>query len=148
MPPKSSHPIRNNAGFTLMEIIAVLVILSILGVVAIPKYFDLQITARERAMETAMAEAVGRVNGLFAKELLNNVPIPDIDFNVGTAETPEDIGDFTLLIVDGGDGEPPATGCTEVVAGCLQLTVTAKVGTAAFDESPGLTKFIPRPRGF
>ena len=143
-----SAAVLNDHGFTLMEIIAVLVILSILGVVAVPKYFDLQIKARERAMETAMAEAVGRVNGQFAKELLDNVPIADIDFNVGTDTDYEDMGDFQLRIIDGEEGTPPADGCTALVNGCLELIIRAKEGTAAFDEDPSLTKFIPRPRGF
>ena len=34
--------VKNEEGFTLVEIIAVLVILGILAAVAIPKYFDLQ----------------------------------------------------------------------------------------------------------
>jgi prepilin-type N-terminal cleavage/methylation domain-containing protein len=39
-------PLDNQDGFTLVEIIAVLVILGILAAVAIPKYFDLQAEAK------------------------------------------------------------------------------------------------------
>jgi len=40
--------LKNQKGFTLMEIIAVLVILGILAAVAVPKYIDLQDESRKR----------------------------------------------------------------------------------------------------
>jgi MSHA pilin protein MshA len=44
---------RNQKGFTLIEIIAVLVILGILAAVAIPKYFDMQGQAQDKAVQGA-----------------------------------------------------------------------------------------------
>ena len=47
-------------GFTLVEIIAVMVILSVLAAVAIPRYMSLDESARQRAIEAGIAELNGR----------------------------------------------------------------------------------------
>lgn len=81
--------LRNNEdGFTLIEIIAVLVILGILAAVAVPKFFDLQDRAKQKAVEGAIAEMKVRVNQQFARELLDGDPTPDytadlVDTNLG-----------------------------------------------------------------
>jgi prepilin-type N-terminal cleavage/methylation domain-containing protein len=47
-------------GFTLVEIIAVLVILSVLTAVAIPRYLSIDENARQRAIDSGIAELNGR----------------------------------------------------------------------------------------
>jgi len=52
--------LRNNKGFTLIEIIAVLIILGVLAAVAVPRYIDLEASARQRAIDAALSEINAR----------------------------------------------------------------------------------------
>ena len=69
---------KNEKGFTLIEIIAVLVIMGILAAVAIPKFFDLQARARQKAIYTALSEMKVRVNQRFASALLDGVAVGSV----------------------------------------------------------------------
>ena len=52
--------IRNETGFTLLEIIAAMVILSILAALAIPRYISLDESAKQRGVDAGIAEFNGR----------------------------------------------------------------------------------------
>jgi len=84
---KKKRLLRNEKGFTLIEIIAVLVILGILAAVAVPKYFDLQTKAREKAIYTAISELKVRVNQHFASQLLDGKVIADITYVAADVDT-------------------------------------------------------------
>lgn len=62
---------KKQMGFTLIEIVMVLVLLGILSAVAVPKYFDLRDKAEEKAMAAVAAEYQAQINGEFANQLLN-----------------------------------------------------------------------------
>ena len=78
---------RRQSGFTLIEIIAVLVVMGLLAAVAIPKYFDLQERARRKAIYTAVSEIKVRVNQHFASQLLEGRTAGQITYNSASIDT-------------------------------------------------------------
>lgn len=61
---------KKQMGFTLIEIVMVLVLLGILSAVAVPKYFDLRDKAEQKTAQALIAEIQARMNGGFADALL------------------------------------------------------------------------------
>jgi prepilin-type N-terminal cleavage/methylation domain-containing protein len=51
---------RSNSGFTLIEIIAVMVILGILAAIVVPRFVDLENQAKQKALDTIRLEINGR----------------------------------------------------------------------------------------
>ena len=64
--------IEKKSGFTLIEIIAVLVILAVLAAVAIPRYISLIDDARDQALQGAVAAALSHVSMAYGRLCLQN----------------------------------------------------------------------------
>jgi len=62
--------LENEKGFTLIEIVSVLVILGILSAVAIPKYISIMDQSRISAAQSAIAEVKARCNNYYALQIL------------------------------------------------------------------------------
>jgi prepilin-type N-terminal cleavage/methylation domain-containing protein len=91
--------VSNQKGFTLIEIIAVLVILGILAAVAIPRFMDLTSVASDKAAMQAVAEGKSRLSNQFARNLLssttNTTSFLENQVNV-VDPTLKNAGDYTI----------------------------------------------------
>jgi len=76
---------RNQKGFTLIEIIAVLVILGILAAVAVPRYLSMTTQAKNSAAQGEVAEMKAALNLAYAKLFITNGTAPTAASSVITA---------------------------------------------------------------
>lgn len=98
--------VRNQKGFTLIEIIAVLVILGILAAVAIPRFMDLTTVASDKAAMQAVAEGKSRLSNQFARNLLTGTSNTTAALIIKATASLTDAGDYTLAY---SAGPAPAT---------------------------------------
>jgi MSHA pilin protein MshA len=63
--------LRNEKGFTLIEVIAVLVILGILAAVAVPRYIIMINQSRISAAQSAIAEIKAQCSNYYASQMLS-----------------------------------------------------------------------------
>ena len=101
----------------MVEIIAVLVILAILTAVAVPRYFDLAATAKQKALDSAMAEGMAVCNLAYAKESMKAAGVPALANVVSAAAASPIGGDFTVTFAASG-------------AAAIQVTASGKAGTS------------------
>jgi prepilin-type N-terminal cleavage/methylation domain-containing protein len=114
--------LRNRKGFTLIEIIAVMVIFGILAAVAIPKYLDLMTQSRLASAQTAVAELQARASYVYAKKLLvNNGVAPTCTAVIASVH--DLAGDFT-------SSKSACTGTPEAVTFTILTVKTVNIGTA------------------
>lgn len=80
--------LRNQKGFTLIEIIAVLIILGILAAVAVPKFLNLQTDAQTKAVEGALAAGASSATLNWSQYLLRTDGIVPTGLSAAFAWTP------------------------------------------------------------
>ena len=75
------NPIPNQRGFTLLELIAVLLVVGLLAAVAVPRYIDLEASATSRAIDAAVSELNGRESLAWSQ-----VKTTDSSYNIVTGD--------------------------------------------------------------
>lgn len=104
---------RSQKGFTLIEIIAVLVILGVLSAVAAPKFIGLKTEAGNRAALQAVMEAQNRLTNQYAIKLMTSQEEAS-DLSAILSSVSTDAGDYRLsFAVAGSEIEITAAGIPE-----------------------------------
>ena len=96
-------PQTKKGGFTLIEVIAVLVLLGILAAIALPKYIDMTEEAKERAIDAGISELNGREALAWGKAMIDDATFadPSIDTVLGGKYTVDTTASPNTIAFDG-----------------------------------------------
>lgn len=115
MEKRDHQVLKNQKGFTLIEIIAVLVIMGILAAVAVPKFFDLAGEAETKAYKAAGAEIQARINQNFAQNLLSYTSCNQAITNLGSTTITSGLGESFSASFSGGLSTIPGANATVII---------------------------------
>lgn len=120
--------LRTQKGFTLIEIISVLMILGVLAVIAIPKYMSYEVEAQRKAVQYAVSVGIANLNLAVANCIAKGKEISDI------------APDGTLVVTGGaGSCKPAETNLSDFTVqygGTLPvITVTVISGPKWFNRT-------------
>lgn len=137
---------QQQRGFTLIELIIVIVILGILAVTAAPKFIDIQGDATASTLQGVKAALQGGSQLVYAKSAIAGEQKNANDDSAGTRTDDVEIG---TVRVETHFGYPDADNMTAaMVQGWVDLNFTAVSGDWAFDDDfPAAGSFAITPLG-